>query len=685
MNPANALSKNELRESAAPATDGGSTREHHRSLRSKLVLGVAAILCTLFMLHEMVRKRIIHREFAALEQQEAIRDVNRVLSAIRSDIDHLSELAEQASRRADLTRGPGTSNPAALASHRHEFDLGSADWAFLTTDSGSVRWLRTPAGLDPTLDIVIEPSLKSLIDHARQTAGERGQGITEAFDNSLALFVTVPIPAENESPSDREQPSAEQDLLSVQLAGDAELDTDVANADTPSLVVGRTFNKTYIDTLRSRTRVQFSIERVSGERRLDDGNPTVLAIRLDEDTTTHVVMPLLAFDSRVLADLLVEVPREISSGALRINGLVRNYFLFGSVAALLALLWLLQRIVVAPVVAIREHTERIAEQGLETEPLVIAGNDEIGELAKAYDRMTERLSEAQRGLSESSRAAGARQVAETVIHNIGNVLTNVNSLLDSANAQVTGLRVQPLDRLAERLESSIDDPEFLEATPDYLRSLADSLSRDQQTLGELLGTLGGNLRHIHDVIRAQRRYARPSVSAEPLVVGDLIRESIDCCRARLERDHVDVQMAGALHETIRTDRSMLLQVFINVVGNAGDSLQMKPGGKRELRVEIIPGEETLQINFTDNGAGMDRTTLQRAFDAHFTTRTSGTGLGLHFCALAISRLGGGMRAMSDGPGQGAMFVIELPRVPPTTPASAPKSTISSRQSLEVGA
>ena len=641
------------------------------------MLGVAAILCALFVLHEMVRNRIIRNEFATLERFESIRDVRRVVSAIRSDVGHFAELLDHVETDfGDVTTW-------------ESLRLGPGDWAITAGPQGDVRWIRRPDdGVpDDNLDDaefrdaegkpVDDSRVRELAAEILRCPEERCSGVAVGPNDSLAIFAAVRIRATTvrvSGPGSPVHPGSDEATRNSGVeprdSGEEPRNSDERGGDPAarrSLVFGRTLDERRVKELRDRTGVPFLIDRAIEEPRPADGGVSAVSLGREDDHPTHVRRELLGPDSRPIARLVLEVPREISRRALHANSTVRNYFLFGSVAALVSLLWLLQRIVVAPIVAIREHTERIAEQGLETERLAIPVNDEIGELAKAFDRMTGRLSETHQRLSETFRAAGARQVADTVIHNIGNVLTNVNSLLDAANAEAAGLRVHPLQRLADRLETSVDDREFLEATPAYLRSLADSLGRDQKSLGDLLGTLGGNLRHIHDVIRAQRRHASQGLESETLIVGDLVREAIDCCRAKLERDEISVRLKGALHETLRADRSLLLQVFINVVGNAGEALCGKEKGRRELRIELTSGDGEIQVSFRDNGVGMDGETLRRAFDAHFTTRPSGSGLGLHFCALAVSRLGGGMRAMSDGPGRGATFVIDLPRI---TPAEA---------------
>jgi signal transduction histidine kinase len=60
--------------------------------------------------------------------------------------------------------------------------------------------------------------------------------------------------------------------------------------------------------------------------------------------------------------------------------------------------------------------------------------------------------------------------------------------------------------------------------------------------------------------------------------------------------------------------------------------------------------------------------MSRLFTHGFTTRPSGHGFGLHSGAIAAQELGGSLRAESAGAGQGATFVLELPRDPPAAPA-----------------
>jgi signal transduction histidine kinase len=437
------------------------------------------------------------------------------------------------------------------------------------------------------------------------------------------------------------------------------------------LVVARTIDEAMVTALRRQTQVEFSLQ---SPRTSDPSQKLVVWIA--DDSILVVEIQLTGMNDQKLANVFVQFPRDITARSYRTTVLARNSFIFGSVAALLMLLMLLQRIVIGPLTAIREHSDRIAEEGLATEPLVLTGNDEIGQLANAFDKMVNRLSDTQNQLTHASRAAGRSQVASNVIHNVGNVLTNVNSLLDAASGRVQGLRIGPLDKLASRLKQADANDGLLAATPDYLEGLAGSLKSDQQSLSQLLATLNDNIRHIHDVIRAQRHHADQTINSSDVKLKNVIGEAIACCRARLEQDSVSVNVSGNLSIDVKSDRSLMLQTMINIIGNARHAMRDNGDRPRTLSIDVEPQRAAVLIRIRDNGCGMTEETIHQVFDAHFTTRESGTGLGLHFCAITLKRLDGSIHATSEGPGLGSTFVIELPRCESKMIATALNQSLS---------
>ncbi len=594
-------------------------RDHHGSLRSKLVLSLAAMFFVFLTIDEMVRQQVIKPEFAALERSGAIRDANRVMAAMHAKVDHLSDLAALWANRIE----DGYSVPASDDIH----DWDGQNWVAIVSPEGSWEWLRR--GRNEQFDGNPDPDrFSSITTRCFGSDEPQSSGMARIADQSLVMYATVTI----------EAPEGQR-------------------GENRHLVVGRTIDRAMVEMLRKQTQVDFSLQSL---RTRDPAQK--LTVWEADDSILVVEIQLSGLDNEQLANIYVQVPRDITAHSSHTTSMARNSFIFGSVGALLMLLLLLQRIVIGPLTAIREHSERVAETGFDTAPLVLRGNDEIGELAGAFDNMMHRLGDTQTQLAEASRAAGRSQVASTVIHNVGNVLTNVNSLLDVASDRVEGLRIEPLSKLAERLRCEESGDGLIEATPKYLEGLADSLDHDRDTIFQLISTLHDNIRHIHDVIRDQQRHTGHDLDPTRVSVIEVINEAIGCCRARLDQDSIEVNVLCHKDMAVNSDHSLLLQSMINVIGNARNALRDREG-QRRLSIDVNVEDDMAVIRFKDNGQGMTEETLNRVFDAHFTTRKSGSGLGLHFCANSIRKLGGTIHAESDGPDRGATFVFQLPIQP----------------------
>jgi signal transduction histidine kinase len=79
-----------------------------------------------------------------------------------------------------------------------------------------------------------------------------------------------------------------------------------------------------------------------------------------------------------------------------------------------------------------------------------------------------------------------------------------------------------------------------------------------------------------------------------------------------------------------------------------------------VTVRVADGAGRVKISVLDNGVGIPPENIERIFNHGFTTRKSGHGFGLHSGALAAKGMGGSLNAFSAGPGQGAVFTLELP-------------------------
>ena len=588
-------------------------RGHGRSLRSKLVLSLGAMFLLMLVVDEFVRQRVIAPVFAELETNSAVKDARRIMAALDVEHQHLQELDEKLVAHID---------PETHTLKKASNDVvrsPSISWLATIGENGEWKWLYQR-------HVFSDEDCRSLAEYLSQMiqSGEQSspRGLIRLPSRSLWMFAGTLIDEHEDSPT--------------------------------YLIAGEAIDNALIRKIGQQTQVDFSIQHSIST--VQPGNYEVWAA----DRSTMVVeTPLCDHQANVIGNVFVQVPRSITVRSIASTAVARNSFIIGSVAALVMLLMMLQRIVVGPLVSIREHTDRITEHGLESSQLNLNVNDEIGELAQAFQRMTVRLSETRRQLADASHAAGRSQVADTVIHNIGNVLTNVNSLIESADMRVKSLRVDPLQKLATRLEGSGDDERMRARLPEYLQGLAAELGANQSELSELLETLSDNVSHIHDVVRDQRRHASNKKEKAVIKVADLLDDAISCCQAQLDQDGVQISVIADPDVCVESDRSLLLQVVINIIGNAGHAVEGSE--RRDVRVVQSETEKTVQISVEDSGCGMTAETLDRIFEAHYTTRKTGTGLGLHFCANTMNRLGGQIRAASAGTGHGSTFVLEIPK------------------------
>lgn len=142
----------------------------------------------------------------------------------------------------------------------------------------------------------------------------------------------------------------------------------------------------------------------------------------------------------------------------------------------------------------------------------------------------------------------------------------------------------------------------------------------------------------------------------PVDLRELVSELADFFAPQAEAAHVRVRLsAGEQPVTIQADKDLLKQALLNLMINAQQA--MPNGG--ELILRIGRTRRRAQVEVIDTGTGMDAETARRIFEAYYTTKRGGTGLGLP-TALRVVREHGGQIAVDSTPGTGTRFVISLP-------------------------
>jgi signal transduction histidine kinase len=165
-----------------------------------------------------------------------------------------------------------------------------------------------------------------------------------------------------------------------------------------------------------------------------------------------------------------------------------------------------------------------------------------------------------------------------------------------------------------------------------------------------------------EVIRRVRALAKKSdIEMVPLDVNDVVREVIALVQRELSSHQVSLRMelAPAL-PTILGDRVQLQQIIINLVMNGIEAMQSVTDRPRELLIRSRHDEkQRVLVSVTDCGVGISAENADRLFDAFFTTKSSGMGMGLSICRSIVEAHGGRLSA-SPNEGPGATFQFVLP-------------------------
>jgi len=175
--------------------------------------------------------------------------------------------------------------------------------------------------------------------------------------------------------------------------------------------------------------------------------------------------------------------------------------------------------------------------------------------------------------------------------------------------------------------------------------------------------------HIKEIVAAQQSYSGASSLAETVQVPQLIEDALRMNASFLAARQVTVVKEFAETPCLQLDKHRVLMILVNLIKNAGGAMD-NPADRPPLitlHTELLP-EQTLVIKVIDNGEGIAAENLTRIFAHGFTTRKEGHGFGLHSCILAAMEMGGVLKVHSDGPGQGAIFTLELP-LKASTPAA----------------
>jgi two-component system NtrC family sensor kinase len=368
-----------------------------------------------------------------------------------------------------------------------------------------------------------------------------------------------------------------------------------------------------------------------------------------------------------LLTLRVEVPRRITAQGRAAVTYASVYLVGAAVAALLALLIVLNRVVLEPLARVTRHAITVGEGADLGARLNLKSRDEIGRLAHEFDCMVARVEQSRRQLVDHSFHAGFAELAKGVLHNLGNAMTPLGVRVSKLGERLRAAPLEDLIRAAAELEGADSPPERSRDLKTFMHLGCREMAACVEESRNDLEVIQRQAKLVQSALTELMQSTRNEQVIETVRLPDLVSQTLeivpDACRQRLLVDADEsLRQVGA----VCVARTVLRLVLQNLIINAADAVRDAGHERGVLRLgaEIVREDEREQLHLRceDNGIGIPRGDLERVFDKGYSTKSRDTnyGIGLHWCANAIAALGGRIWAASEGPGLGTSLHLMVP-------------------------
>ncbi len=281
-----------------------------------------------------------------------------------------------------------------------------------------------------------------------------------------------------------------------------------------------------------------------------------------------------------------------------------------------------------PIINLIGASDSISKGALDVKVPELETDEEFKKLNENFNLMIEKLKEQQDKLLITERYAAWESVARKLAHEIKNPLTPIQLSIDS---------------LREKYKNK--------------------LTNNSQDFERYLSTINRQIKDIEKLVNEFSNFARmPRPILKKINIINLINEVLDL---------VNISSKGTINlvkktksQNIKGDAEQLRRVFINLLKNSQESFEDKikkdPNFKGNIDIEIDDNNDYIICRLTDNGPGI--TDAKKAMTPYFTTKKTGTGLGLPIVTKIINEHSGNFSIKNNRRGNGTIISITLPKI-----------------------
>ena len=270
----------------------------------------------------------------------------------------------------------------------------------------------------------------------------------------------------------------------------------------------------------------------------------------------------------------------------------------------------------------------------------------------------------------NAHKAARVEFANSVLHNINNILNSARLSCQTVRETNRTSRIEQLQKLILLLNTQSGDlGQFFtqdpkgKLVPEYLTQLGEVLTEESGIISEEMDELQKNLDLMRDIVEKQQEDAKHAINGGEARLILLVEDALKLQREIIQKHEVEVLRQYDTEESVQAKTSEVTHILINLIKNAVEA--METCSRRQLTIATFKeGQDRVCLTVGDTGTGIKPEDLSHMFSHGFTTKASGHGFGLHYCAKTMEEMGGQIEVSSDGPGQGASFTLRFQALGP---------------------
>jgi signal transduction histidine kinase len=283
------------------------------------------------------------------------------------------------------------------------------------------------------------------------------------------------------------------------------------------------------------------------------------------------------------------------------------------------------------------------------------------------EELAEMEQQLQQALIDKAVTQGKFEIVADVLHDIGNAIVGFGSYLTRIKGSIERDNPESLPNLVrffsdrETAVGAAIGETKASAVVSMLNSIAESQLVGREEIQRSIEKQLTIITHIQEMLAIQRQYVAGQETHErkPSNLRAIINDCLSMLYASFDKKGITVRLnATAEPPVIYGDRTRLMQVIMNLLKNSIEAIDSN-AAEKSISIRLYREMDFLILEIEDTGNGFDAETAGRLFERGFTTKSSGTGLGLQHCREIIESHAGRITLNSNGVGRGAFLEIKL--------------------------